>query len=269
MRPRTPFVLVALLLLTAYERPAMAGAQWEQRTDLEKHFSARGVRGSFVLYDLKKNRYLCTDRRDVDRGTLPASTFKIFNALVALETGAVADENEIIAWDGVDRGRKAWNQDHSLKSAMSVSAVWFYQEVARRAGQRRMHHFVDKARYGNRDIGDRIDRFWLDGRLRISPRQQIDFLTKLYRNDLPFSERSMRIVKQIIVVDQTPTYTMRAKTGWAAGIAQPIGWYVGYVERGDDVYFFATRIDITRDEDAAARVDATRAILTELGILDP
>lgn len=70
--------------------------------------------------------------------------------------------------------------------------------------------------YGNGKIGNQadIDKFWLEGELRITPHQQIQFLRRFYNNDLPFSQRSLAIVKDILVVEKTPDYTIRAKTGW-------------------------------------------------------
>ncbi|ANV91270.1 MULTISPECIES: penicillin-binding transpeptidase domain-containing protein [unclassified Picosynechococcus] len=77
-------------------------------------------------------------------------------------------------------------------------------------------------------------------------------------------------VKEIMIAEQIPNYTIRAKTGWF-GFGNPgvqnIGWYVGYAERGDDVYFFATNIDINSPQDGSARLEVTRRCLQELGIL--
>ncbi len=238
-----------------------------ERDDLGKHFKSAGVEGTFVLYDAQQGGYLAYDRTRADSGFVPASTFKILNALIALETRAVEDENETIKWDGVIRGFDAWNQDHNLRSAVRYSAVWFFQEIARRIGEARMWHYVQAAEYGNTNIDGGIDRFWLDGELRISAIEQIQFLRKLYDNNLPFSDSTIDVVKHILIVEEKEAYTLRAKTGWADLDTGGIGWWVGYVERGDDIYFFATNIDIHSDEDAAARVAVTRAILRDLGII--
>lgn len=238
--------------------------RWHERPDFEKHFKNAGVTGAFLLYDLKQDKYLAYNSERLQQGYVPASTFKIFNALVALETGVIRDENEMLKWDGVQREVAAWNQDHNLRTGMRYSAVWFYQELARRIGAERMQHYLDLAGYGNRDLSGGIDMFWLTGGLRITPREQVDFLVRFYHDKLPFSPRALRIVKDILVYESGEHYVLRGKTGWA----KQVGWFVGYVQRGEEVYFFANNLDIMKDEDAAARVAITKAILRDLKLIE-
>ncbi len=154
-----------------------------------------------------------------------------------------------------------------MRQAFKFSAVWFYQVLARRVGYERMQTWLRDVDYGNQNIGtqEEIDTFWLTGQLRITPQEQIQFLRRLYNNDLPFSERLLSIVKDIMIVEQTPDYTLRGKTGWA--VKSQIGWYVGYLEQGENVYFFATNIDIRNDEELAARIELTRRCFQELTLL--
>ena len=162
-----------------------------------------------------------------DQEFLPASTFKIPNSLIALETGVIADEREVLKWDGQKRSVPEWNKDHDMRSAIAVSAVWFYQELARRVGAKRMQEWIDRIGYGNRDLSGGIDQFWLTGGLRITARQQIEFLRRLYADELPFSARTRRIVKDILVLERTAEYVLRGKTGLAG--ARPAG---GWLVRG-------------------------------------
>ena len=118
-------------------------------------YRLNNIEGCFVLYDMKADKYYIYNEKRANEGFLPASTFKIPNSLIALETGAVKDENEVIKWDGIDKGLEAWNHDHDMKSAIKVSCVWFYQEIARRIGEKRMQHYIDSIGYGNKNIGDR------------------------------------------------------------------------------------------------------------------
>lgn len=240
-----------------------------ERPEYERFFAAEGVEGAFVLYDLGADTYVRHDPERAARRFIPASTFKIFNSLVALETGVLADENEIIRWDGVDRGWEMWNRDHSMRSAFPVSAVWFYQEVARRIGEERMREWIARAGYGNGDLGGGIDTFWLTGDLRISPEEQVIFLRRLYQDQLPFSPRSMRIVREVMYIEGNESYTLRGKTGWGRLDGANYGWLVGYVERGDNVYFFATSFEGRGDLDVRrAQQTITRGILGELGLLE-
>lgn len=166
----------------------------------------------------------------------PCSTFKILNSLIALDTHVIKNENEIIPWDKHIRRYDVWNKDHSMRSAIAVSTVWFYQELARRVGAKRMQEMVEKANYGNHDTSKTLTNFWLsDGSLKISPQEQTLFLAKLMENSLPFSQRAMSIVKDIIILTKTENFTFAGKTGSCSGI----GWFVGFVEEPQRTRVFA------------------------------
>jgi len=109
--------------------------------------------GEFTVYNLKRYR---------DSAFLPASTFKIVNSLIGLQTGKITNDSMIIKWDGVERPVKAWNKDLSMYEAFRVSAVPYYQEVARRIGRDTMQFWLDTLSYGTKKITTGIDTFWLD-----------------------------------------------------------------------------------------------------------
>jgi zinc D-Ala-D-Ala dipeptidase len=240
----------------------------EEHKELKKFFDDAGVTGGIYIYDLIKNKYTIYDRRRMDTGFVPASTSKIIHSLSFLDSGAVADENETLKWDGVKRSVEAWNQDQNLRSALKVSAVWFFVEVSKRLGREKMQKYYDAVGYGNRSTDGFGTDYWNKGNLRITPREQIEFLVKFHQNRLPFSPQVIAVVKDIMTEEKTVAYTLRAKTGWSDSFTPQIGWWVGYVERGADTYFFATEIDINKDEDAAKRKEITRNILKSLKIID-
>lgn len=240
-----------------------------QKINFERHFQELGVEGSIVIYDLKTNRTYQHNPTRNATSFLPASTFKILNSLISLETGVISDEVAVLTWDGIKRDFEEWNHDLNMKEAYKRSAVWFYQVLARKVGHERMQDWVTKVGYGNKKIGGEkdIDKFWLEGELRITPQEQIQFLRRLYNQELPFSQRTFSIVKDIMVVEQTPDYTIRAKTGWATSVAPQIGWYVGYLEKNKNVYFFAVNIDIRNEKDIAARKELMRRCFKDLRLL--
>ncbi|TPG11420.1 class D beta-lactamase [Rhodanobacter glycinis] len=250
---------------------------WRDHPQWQSSFARAGVKGTLLVYDEKADVWHVSDAARSRQAFLPASTFKLFNALVALDSGAVKDEFEVIRWDGKVRGLKdspvaEWNRDNSLASGMRYSTVWFYQEVARRAGEQRMQQWIDKAGYGNRDISGGIDTFWLNGALRISAEQQIDFLRRLADDKLPFSPRAQEIVRRISITESAPAYVLHAKTGWGTQAAQnktndDLGWYVGWVEHAGRRWFFAMNIDLPAPDDAAKRMPLTKQLLTQLGAL--
>jgi beta-lactamase class D len=263
-----PLAVIVLMILCSVVNAQQATV--EMRDDFKKHFEQHHVQGSFTLYDLKNNKWIVCNQEQWKKPFIPASTFKICNSLVGLETGVIRDENYVIKWDGVGRSRPEWNKDHDLRTAFRNSTVWYYQELARRVGGERMKKWLDLIGYGNADTSGGIDMFWLSGGLRITPEQQVLFLKRLYEDKLPFSKRTMDIVKEIMVAKDTVTYTLRAKTGWGDQDNNDIGWYVGYVQSKDNVIFFATCIQRPQSDESsflAARIEITLGILREIKIL--
>ncbi|HEY3312887.1 MAG TPA: class D beta-lactamase [Anaerolineales bacterium] len=238
----------------------------EVKPELEKYF--QGFTGAFVMYDLNNDHTIRYQPEGAAERLLPASTFKIMNALIGLETGTIPDENFVIKWDGTQYENPAWNQDHTLKTAMQNSVVWYYQEVTRRVGMQKMQKYLLSANYGNKDISGQIDSFWLLGGIKISDDEQVMFLKKLYQGDLPFSKRSINIVKKIIVLDKTETYRLSGKTGTGQMGVRNLGRFVGYLEVNDNVYFFATHLESPRaDANGVKAREITSNILKSFGLL--
>lgn len=237
--------------------------------DFKKYFDSSRVKGSIVVYDLNADKYIYYDSVRCSKQFTPASTFKIPNSIIGLETGVITDENFVIKWDGVKRSHEEWNRDLDLKTAIKLSAVPYYQELARRVGENKMKEMVTKLNYGNRNISGGVDMFWLNDSLKISQFQQIEFLKKLYKGELSVSKRSMDITKSIILNEDTLGYKLRAKTGTNDISNQNIGWWVGWVEKEGNAYFFATIIEAKElsDDFYLARKIITKKVLHELGIL--
>ena len=246
------------------------------RPDLARRFSDDGTSGTFAALDVDANSIVASDDVRVRAAILPASTFKIPNSLIALETGVVADpDKDVFKWDGKTYAIKDWNRDHTLRTAIAASAVPVYQEIARRIGADRMQAYLDRLAYGNRNIGGGIDRFWLSGELRISPLQQIDFLDRLRRGTLPMSKRAQDLTRDILPVTKVGKSIIRAKTGLIGvdditavdGIKTSVGWIVGWAEKGSARNVFALNCDIREPRHIASRMMLAQQCLADLGAI--
>jgi len=213
--------------------------------ELVKEFEAEGITGTIALFDSQDGVLGCSDVKRCETAYLPASTYKIPNSIIALESGVIEGPDTIMKWDGKQYWVEAWMQDMSFRDAFRVSCVPCYQAVARRVGEQVEQEWVNKLDYGNHDTSGGVDKFWLWGGLRISPLQQVDFLRRFDGGKLPISERTADIVKDIMALDVTETYVLRAKTGATKipGQAADLGWFVGWLELGERRVFFATLID--------------------------
>src|SRR5436305_3837200 len=263
-------LLVAAGVLPSRSFADVAYQKSEIREALTRHFTDDGTEGTFVGYLIDDYLVIASDKDRSGEAKLPASTFKIPNSLIALETGVVADPDmDVFKWDGVTRSIEAWNKDHTMRSAIAASAVPVYQEIARRIGPERMQKYVDLFEYGNRDIGGGIDQFWLTGDLRINPIQQIDFVDRLRRGVLPVSKRSQDLVRDILPVMKVGDATIRAKTGLlGAELGKPsLGWLVGWAEKGGAQTVFALNMDIREPRHAADRMKLAELCLTDIGAI--
>ncbi|RKS68155.1 beta-lactamase class D [Actinomadura pelletieri DSM 43383] len=237
------------------------------RDDLRTVFDAAGVRGTFALLDVTARTTTVVDRRRAGTPMVPASTFKVPHALVALETKAVRSPDEVIPWDGTPQPFPEWERDMSMRDAVSESNAAAFQVIARRIGLKRERQWLHRLGYGNRRTGTAVDRFWLDGPLTISAVEQTRFMARLAARDLPASDRHQRTVHDLIKQEEQDGYALFAKSGWQNAPDPGTGWWAGWVERGGRVYAFTLNIDITKDGDAGKRATIARELLYRLNVL--
>ena len=273
---RHALACVAAITLPRVARADVAPQRSEIRESLAKRFTEAGTAGTFVGYKTDDYLIIASDPTRSGEAILPASTYKIPNSVIALDTGVVVDpDKDVFKWDGVTRPYPDWNKDHTLRSAIAASAVPVYQQIARRIGEERMQKYVNLLDYGNRNIGGGIDRFWLTGEMRIDPIQQIDFLDRLRRGALPVSKRSQELTRDILPVEKAGDAVIRYKTGLIgvddrteAGKARPsIGWLVGWAEKAGQQTVFALNIDIREPRHTAARMTLTKQLLGDIGAI--
>lgn len=214
------------------------------QVDLDKAFKDCQMAGSITLHDYTTNKWIFSNEADSKVQTNPASTFKILNALIALEEGILKDEKEIVKFVGIQNvdtakygNRTDIFKDMDLEEALKKSAVWFNLEIAKKVGREKYKKYISACGWGNMDFSEPGLDFWNFGPFAVTPVQQIQFLEKLYKGELGFSKRNMDIVKKIMIAESTPLYTLRGKTGWGRTATEDLGWWVGYVQKKEGVVF--------------------------------
>ena len=239
---------------------------------LKKYFDENKVSGTFAMFDNGQGHFTIYNlSRYKDSAYLPASTFKIVNSLIGLKTGRIVNEKMVIPWDGITRSYAAWNKDLTMEEAFKVSAVPYYQEVARRIGRDTMQQWLDSLHYGNHKIGSRVDSFWLDNSLKITPDEQLGLVKQLYFEKLPFDRRTMDIVKKVMIQENNANYLLAYKTGWGhRENGNSIGWVVGWIEENRHPYFFVLNFEspdknINMQE---VRLHILKGILSHLGFFN-
>ena len=232
-------------------------------------FDSTKVDGCFALYDNGTGQFTVYNlSRYKDSAYLPASTFKIVNSLIGIETGRIVNEKMVIKWDGIVRKHdngdtiKEWNKDLTMAEAFKVSCVPYYQEVARRIGKDTMQRWLDSLRYGNKKMGGAIDSFWLNNSLKITPDEQLGLIKKLYFSQLGFQKRTQEIVKKVMLQEDNANYKLYYKTGLGyKENGRSIGWIVGWIEENRHPYFFVLNVEGEHD---APLWTIRKNILTEI-----
>jgi beta-lactamase class D len=239
---------------------------------LGKFFDSAHVTGSFGLFDNGAGDFTVYNlKRFRDSAFLPASTFKIVNSLIGIETGVISNEKMVIRWDSVKRWNADWNKDLTMEEAFNVSAVPYYQEVARRIGRERMKKWIDTLAYGNKNISGPIDSFWLNNTLKITADEQLGLVKRLYFDQLPFIKRTQEIVRNVMLQENNASYKLSYKTGWGnTPDGQQLGWIVGWVEENIHPYFFVLNIQSSDKyfDMKSARITLLKGILKKLGFFE-
>jgi beta-lactamase class D len=236
---------------------------------IQQYFDSSQAKGTFGMFDNSRGSFTIYNLDRFKKRYSPASTFKIVNSLVALQTGRLTSDSTIIPWDGVMRDRPEWNQDLSLYRAFRVSAVPHYQQIARQIGRDTMQYWLDTLKYGNMKMGSKVDEFWLDKSLLISPDEQLGLVKRLYFRQLPFRESVQESVKKMMIQENNTTYQLAYKTGMGSTESgKPMGWVIGWIEENRHVYPFVLNLEMEQDKAALlpeTRLTIMKEVLAHIG----
>lgn len=215
------------------------------KPEFQSIIDSSNVNGSILIYDLKNDLYYSNNFDWAKTGRLPASTFKIVNSIIALETKVVENDSTLFHWNGEKRDYKIWEQDLILRDAFKYSCVPCYQEIAKEIGEKRMNEYLEKLEYKDMKVNAKnIDKFWLEGDSKINQFQQIEFIKRFFKSELEISKRTEDIMKKIFFIEKYGKYNLNGKTGLSIRNGNYNGWFVGYIESEEDNnYFFATNIE--------------------------
>lgn len=241
------------------------------RPDLARHLAPYDA-AAFVWLDPARDRRVRVHAERAVERRIPASTFKIPHALIALDAGVLDGPDARLEWDPEAYPPdawwpEAWRRSHTLRSAMEHSVVWYFREVARMLGPEREQHYLELLDYGNRDASANPTSFWLVGPLAVSADEQVDFLRRLWEGTLPVSAEAQATARDIVqVLQERPRFRMRGKTGTVRIEDGMLNWLVGAVEQGDETGYFALWLEGAEWVDASTRVALVEALLADLGV---
>jgi beta-lactamase class D len=244
----------------------------EEDNSLKKYFEEHKVTGSFGFFDNAAGQFTIYKLNHFkDSAFLPASTFKIVNSLIGLETGRVKDDSTVIPWDGKLSTNLPCNADLPMYEAFRNSCLPWFQELARRIGKDTMQKEIDSLGYGERygkPVIKQVDQFWLDNSVKVTADEQLGLVKRLYFQQLPFQPRTQRIVKSMMLREDNANYKLSYKTGWGfRENGHSIGWIIGWIEENRHAYFFTLQIESAdpKADMLAIRMKMLKDILTQYG----
>jgi beta-lactamase class D len=215
----------------------------------------------------------------------PASTFKVPHALAALDAGVIDGPEARIPYDGRALTVPSWRRDHTLRTAMRDSVVWYFQTLAERLGETREREYLQRLDYGNKDSSSGLTTFWLGGSLVISPEEQVRFWQDLYADALPVVKHHLATVREILAQargqvvnangahpfgEWAPDAVVSAKTGSVTDrTGVEVRWLVGHVARGKRSWIFASLVTGPSGVPPLAAVDQAATALTRARVLAP
>lgn len=236
-------------------------------TYIDLNDAFEGYNGSFVLYDAAEDSWQIYNKEYATARISPASTFKIYSALFSLESGIISPEQSLIPWNGQNYMYDLWNADQTLESAMQNSVTWYFQALVQQSSLPSIKEYVKEIGYGNQLVEGDISSYWINSALKISPVEQVEMLTKLYYNQFGFTPENIKAVKDSIRLYSMDEGILSGKTGTEEidGL-NTSGWFIGYVERDNHTYFFATNIQSDKLASGPLATELTFSILSDLNL---
>lgn len=272
------FLATALLLgsltpaLSTYagnDLPYRFSVPSDKVTEIDLSTYIQSNAGCFVLYDLQKDTWIIHDQEQATRRVSPDSTFKIYDALFALEENIITPQNSGLSWDHQIYPFAQWNQDQDLTSAMQASVNWYFHELNAQMGDSVLRNYIQEIGYGNQDLSAGLSSFWLESSLKISAIEQVKLLLRLYQNDFDFSAENMQAVRDALCLYSSPDAALYGKTGTGRVNGKDVnGWFVGWVGSGKDVYFFAVNLQDEQGATGSKAYEVAINVLEEMNILD-
>jgi beta-lactamase class D len=267
-----PKPLFAFFLITVL----FAGCAQNNVTEdnsLKKYFDDAHASGSFGLFDNGKGHFTIYNLpRFRDSSYLPARTFEIPLSLIGIQAGVIKDDSAIIRWDTVGINIKPdCAPGLTLKQDFQDYCEVAFRELARRIGKDTLKRWVDSLGYGNKNISGPVDSFWFNNHLKITSDEQLGLAKKLYFDQLPFFQRTQKIVRSMMLMESNSNYQLSYKTGWGQREdGRMIGWVVGWVEENKLPYFFVLNLEPNGVDPVTpeAQIAVLKNILKQLGFFE-
>ncbi len=205
----------------------------------------------------------------------PCSTFKIALSLMGFDSGFLKNTcKPVLPYQTCYQDeRELCRQPQTPASWIRNSCIWYSRAITARLGFMRFSQYVNDFSYGNQNVtGDPeknngLTQAWLCSSLKISPREQVEFIQTLLRHGLPVSEDSYAYTKQLLFVKNIQdNWQLYGKTGGGVAGNTRLQWFIGWLNCLDGVadhgpYIFACLYKTNIGEQGIGGNRAKQAVL--------
>lgn len=203
----------------------------------------------FLLIDGTSNQILLEKGELIDQQITPCSTFKIALSLIGFDASVLIDGEKPVWFfqEGYEDFSPSWKKAQTPTSWLKTSCVWYSRVLAQQLGEKKLQLYLEAISYGNQDLSGGFDSAWLSSSLKISIREQVSFLQRMLKGDLPISSEAVKQTRALLFLEEFGNNAkLFGKTGWSGflpveGINQ-VAWFVGWVEQGDQFFPFAYQL---------------------------
>jgi beta-lactamase class D/beta-lactamase class D OXA-42 len=221
-----------------------------------------------------------------DQRVTAASTFKVAISLMGYDSGFLTDEHApaLPFHEGYPDWNPAWRTTTDPTSWIKNSVVWYSQQVTQGLGDARFRRYVTEFQYGNEDVsGDPgkhngLTHAWLSSSLKISPLEQLAFLGRTVRRQLPVTAHAYEMTSRITAIGMLPNgWDVHGKTGTGFPIRangsddrdHAFGWFVGWATKSGRTLVFARLVQDDKRTSIGAGLRVRDAFMKELpSVLD-
>ena len=225
---------------------------------------------NFILTNGLTNEIIYEQGLCINERVTPCSTFKVVLSLIGFDSLILKDEKNP-TWpfhEDYDDYIESWKAPHNPQSWIKNGCLWYSKVLALQLGMEKIQHFLTTIEYGNQDMSDGLEKpAWISSSLKISPKEQTDFIQKMIQGKLPISSHAMQMTKGLLFIEELPDgWKLYGKTGLGP-IEQhdkilELGWFIGWIEKDHSFFPFAYNI---REEKIhrAQRIPRVKQLLME------
>lgn len=213
---------------------------------LDFYFKSRSINGAIIIVNEDDTYFASNRETEGMKETPPSNLFHLFAYLMIYDKNIHKKESLYLKWDSVNRyffneTRKEWNKDTDLDTAFKEHNDWYFQTYLNDFTKEEIEQKLKVIGYTNKKWNDEIPYYWQFGGMLITANQQIKFLKKLFKKELPFSVESQEKLLQLLKINQNPSIKLYGLDAFTVYNGERIDWFTGVLEKEGKHYFFSTR----------------------------